>query len=264
MKHRKNYQNLDLTGKKFGRLFVVRKKDGSKSSWICKCDCGNEAIVTASRLLDRTISCGCALKEKQAEFAKKSYVHGDSYTRLYSVYRGMIDRCYCKSNPNYKRYGEKGIKVCQDWKTSYLNFKDWAYKNGYDETLDRTHQSLDRIDFDGDYSPENCRWATAREQAENKHNTKFYYFNGEKFTASSFADKNNITDKTFVYRNLQKGKTLETILYEWNFKYNTPKGYVDCNTYAKSNNVSRTTVIRKIQKGNLKAKRVGKQWYVKV
>lgn len=264
MKHRKNYQNLDLTGKKFGKLFVVSKKEGSKSAWICKCDCGNETIVTASRLLDRTISCGCALKERQKEFAKNLYVHGDSYTRLYRAYRAMIDRCYSPTIANYKYYGARGIIVCEEWKNSYLSFKKWALDNGYDENADRKYQSLDRINVNGNYEPSNCRWTNSKIQAENKTNSTTYIYKGETFTASSFADENNITNKSFVYRNLKKGKTLETILYEWNFKYNTPKGYVDCNTYAKSNNVSRTTVIRKIQNGNLKAKRIGKQWYVKV
>ena len=262
MKQRRNYRNLNLVGQRFGRLFVLHKDPNSRSAWVCQCDCGNVCTVVASKLLDRTISCGCALKEVRENFAKNLIIHGDSYTKLYATYRGMIDRCYCKSNRNYKRYGEKGIKVCPEWKNSYLNFKDWAYKNGYDETLGRKEQSLDRIDFDGDYSPQNCRWATAREQAENKHNTKFYCFNGEMITASKFADVFGIKDKTFVYRKLKRGITLDDILFEWNFQNNVPDNVVDCLTYAKENNITNTTVIRQIKQGKLKAKKVGRKWYV--
>lgn len=93
---------------------------------------------------------------------------GLSHERLYSVYNGMISRCYNKNHPHYDLWGGRGIEVCDAWKNNYLAFRKWAYKSGYDDNKDRKEQSLDRIDNDGDYCPENCRWATMKEQRKNQ------------------------------------------------------------------------------------------------
>lgn len=262
MKQKKNYRGIDLTNMRFGKLVVIKRIKENSSSWVCKCDCGNEVVVCASRLLDRTKSCGCALKEVQAQFGKNNTTHGDSYTNLYHAYRSMIDRCYQKKCKNYKRYGARGITVCDEWKKSYTNFRDWALKNGFDYNKSRTEQSIDRIDNDGNYCPENCRWATAQQQADNRSTTTFYDFRGEKITASKFAEKFGIKNKDFVYGRLERGRTLEDVLYEWNFQNNIPDNVKDCKTYAEEHGINSVTVKRHIKNGKLKSLKVGRKYYV--
>ena len=128
----------------------------------------------------------------------------------------MKERC---SNPNYKyykRYGGRGIKVCKEWKESFEAFEEWAYKNGYDEEKPGKEQSIDRIDLDGDYCPENCRWANQTEQVRNRSNTRWVLYKGKQISPYEFADKFNITNKVYVYRHLDKGETGEEILEKWN------------------------------------------------
>lgn len=262
MKHRKNYRNIDLTGQRFGRLQVIKKNPKGRSTFICKCDCGNVVILPASKLFDRTISCGCALKENQKRFAERLVTHGGSYTKLYYIYRGMIDRCYNSNNMNYYRYGARGISVCKEWKNSFEAFREWANKNGYDETLDRKQQSIDRIDNNGNYCPENCRWATALEQQENRQCTTLYEYNGETMTASRFADMHGIKDKSFVYRKLKSGKSFAEILYEYNCKKNLPENLMDCSDYAAQKGICRSSVIRLINQNKLKGTKIGRKWYI--
>lgn len=262
MKKRKNYRTIDLNGQRFGKLNVLRKDETKRSTWICKCDCGNIITVPVSKLFDRTISCGCALKDAREKFVKRNTSHGDSHTKLYYTYRSMIDRCYCEKVVSYKRYGGRGIKVCDEWKNSYVAFKEWAYQNGYNENSDRTHQSLDRIDNNGDYCPQNCRWATAQEQVDNRNVTKFYEYNGEMVTASKFADTYKMP-KHFVYGRLKRGRDLQQIMYEWNCKINPPSDLIKCSDYAKQIGLTSNSVIRKINKGDLKGLKIGRNWYVK-
>lgn len=91
------------------------------------------------------------------------YVHGKTKTRLYNIWRGMKKRCYMPNNKDYKNYGQRGIKVCDEWTNSFISFYDWAMSNGYDDTL-----TIDRINNDGDYLPDNCKWSTAKEQRANQ------------------------------------------------------------------------------------------------
>lgn len=99
-------------------------------------------------------------------------VKGLSHERLYQVYNGMISRCYNKNHPHYELWGGRGITVCDEWRTNYQAFRKWAYENGYDDSKDRKLQSLDRINNNGNYEPSNCRWASMKEQNNNKRPKK--------------------------------------------------------------------------------------------
>lgn len=151
----------DVTGMKFNNLLVVQRVENSekgKSRWRCLCDCGNYTIVTGSNLRNGSVkSCGCLLKKNIPR------THGLSKTRLYNEWSGMVQRCENPNSKSYKDYGQKGIKVCIEWRKDFKSFYDWSLLNGYKEGL-----TIDRINFDEDYCPDNCRWITKGEQAKNR------------------------------------------------------------------------------------------------
>lgn len=154
---------IDLTGKKYGRLTVSKifGKQGCETTWICKCICGNETIATGGNLRSgRTRSCGCFQSE---ESRKRRLSHGHSGERLHRIWKNMKTRCYNKNSPNYKYWGSRGINVCSEWKESFENFREWAIKNGYRDDL-----TIDRINNDGNYTPNNCRWVDMKVQNNNR------------------------------------------------------------------------------------------------
>ncbi len=173
----------DISGQKFGRLTAI-KPDGRYSSgnikWLCLCDCGKYTHSDSSKLIKGGVkSCGCYASERMTKINTK---HNGFGTRLYEIWRQMHRRCYGENTKSYKHYGGRGISVCEEWK-EFETFKEWALKNGYSEDL-----TIDRIDVDGNYCPENCRWATMKEQANNKRNNHFVVCFGERKTISEWAD----------------------------------------------------------------------------
>lgn len=164
---------IDITGQRFGRLTAVRQlTDGSrkrKAKWLFQCDCGKEVVSTANAVhTGNTQSCGC-LKSEKALSRCMDYIglaqaacitHGRTGSRIYKIYKGMKQRCYNDKNPNYKYYGGKGVMMCAEWMNDPTRFFDWALANGYTDKL-----TIDRIDSDGDYCPDNCRFITQSEQA---------------------------------------------------------------------------------------------------
>lgn len=159
----------DLTGLRFGKLTVVKRcadnNNGGKPQWDCICDCGKHTVVASSQLVSsRTRSCGCLVGE--AHFRKYT-IPNLLKTRLFRIWCGMKQRCEDVNAINYRYYGGKGIKVCDEWRNNAQAFYEWAMANGYRDDL-----SIDRIDNGKGYSPDNCRWATMKEQQNNRSNNK--------------------------------------------------------------------------------------------
>lgn len=161
----------DITGQRFGRLTVTRREGSTPqgiATWCCLCDCGRSCIVEGAKLRKgNTQSCGCL----HDEIAKKRLTaHGKSRSRLCGVWKAMKQRCCNPSNKNYSRYGERGITVCNEWMQDFQAFYNWAIENGYDENAATGRCTIDRIDNDKGYSPDNCRFVTIQEQQRNKSN----------------------------------------------------------------------------------------------
>jgi len=155
-------RRLQLEGQRFGRLVVVESAGSrhSKSLWKCKCDCGNEILVESDKLrTGNTRSCGCYRHDQSISANTK---HGYCGTRLYRIWKGIVSRCKNISSTDYKWYGAKGVKVCEDWQR-FEPFMEWALASGYRDDL-----TIDRIDVFGNYEPTNCRWATTAEQNMNR------------------------------------------------------------------------------------------------
>lgn len=197
----------DLSGKKFGRLTVIEHKGSDKknqSLWRCVCDCGNEHITTGHQLIRGACkSCGCLKNELSSERLKK---HGGSRSRLYRIYEAMKQRCYNENHNHYKNYGGRGISVCDEWKNSFEAFQRWAIHNGYNENL-----TIDRININGNYDPQNCRWITNFEQQQNRTNSHIVKYKGEKFTISQLARKSNMKPNV-IERRLKSGWDIETAI----------------------------------------------------
>lgn len=164
----------DLTGQKFGRLLVLKdagKRRHSYVVWLCQCDCGNTVEVISDSLRSgNTRSCGCLHDECAVEKirgVKCKPKHGLSHHRLFGILNGMKTRCYNENNKDFKDYGGRGIKICDDWLSDFKNFYDWAISNGYQDDL-----TIDRIDVNGNYEPSNCKWSTRAEQSRNQRRTQ--------------------------------------------------------------------------------------------
>nr|WP_314638560.1 hypothetical protein [uncultured Olsenella sp.] len=169
---------IDLAGKRFGRLTVI-KRTGTRSHhplWLCRCDCGNEIeVTTASLQSGATRSCGCLRKELAAGKAKKAgnvrgvqlVKHGHAGERLYGVWKSMRQRCNNPHNKFYADYGGRGINVCPEW-DDYAKFRSWAMSHGYRPDAAFGETTLDRADNMRGYSPDNCRFVDLKKQANNR------------------------------------------------------------------------------------------------
>lgn len=196
-------QNIvDKTGQRNGRLTVVSmsdKRSGRKTYWNCVCDCGNTRVIRSDSLTV-TRSCGCLKKEQDKSNLTKNHSHKQSGTRLYHTWQGMKARCYYDGSDSFERYGARGIKVCDEWMNSFDNFYEWAMNSGYDDNL-----TIERIDYLGDYTPENCTWIPQNEQAINRGSTVWIEWNGEKHNLKQWSELLGINYGTLVSRYNRSG-----------------------------------------------------------
>lgn len=187
---------LKLEGEKFGRLTVIRyshtNKHG-KTMWLCRCECGNEIVVQGAHLKSgHTTSC-----RKHAHRT----LHGKRYTRLYRIWLCMKDRCKNTKNSHFLHYGGRGIRVCEEWQNSFESFYEWAMSHGYADNL-----TIERVDINGNYEPSNCRWATAKEQQNNKRTNLFIEAFGQTHTLKEWSEITGIIYTT-LYSRYRRGKT---------------------------------------------------------
>lgn len=208
----------DLTGKRFGRYTVICEAErppgkNNRHYWLCRCECGTEKVLdSASINKGAVVSCGCYQRERASKRAYEQHLtHGKTGSRLYNVWMAMKARCF---NPNvkaYPLYGGRGIRVCEEWTRSFQSFSEWATSHGYDETQKRGCCTIDRINVDGDYSPENCRIATQKQQCLNRRSNRRLTFNGETKTISEWSAQYGMSIRTLSDR-LSYGWDIERCL----------------------------------------------------
>lgn len=172
-------------------------------------DCAKKYNVTPN-----AIRCFCW--RNNIDFNKKKHYHGKTHTRLYGIWRQMNQRCFNQKNAQYKYYGLKGVKVCDEW-LNFENFYNWSINNNYSDNL-----TIDRINFNGDYCPENCRWVTMKEQGNNKSTNRIIVINNEQMTLTQCAEKYGVNPITLQIR-LSRGWSIEKAICNKNFKYKENK-----------------------------------------
>lgn len=180
-------------GDRFGKLTVTKSlgSNGEKVRWECLCDCGTPVVHTSSELNSGSSkSCGC-LKFETGEKLKK---YNARDRKLYFRWSDIKGRCYNPNDSAYHNYGGRGIKMCPEWEDDFFAFRDWAIANGYDEKL-----SIDRIDNNKGYSPDNCRWTNAKTQSNNRRSNRYITIDGITKTMMEWSEYYNID-----YHQIQK------------------------------------------------------------
>lgn len=202
----------NLIGKRFNNWVVIgeAKKINGMTMWKCKCSCGVEKNVYQKHLKSgASKSCGCYKNKITSARMKINNPtirkHNMYKSRLYGIWSSMKHRCNNINDINYKLYGGRGIKVCNEWK-GFITFKDWALSNGYNDNL-----TLDRIDVNGDYEPNNCRWITIQEQQYNKRTNHLITYNNKTQTVTEWADELGINRNTLFGR-IDRGWNIERAL----------------------------------------------------
>lgn len=196
----------NIIGQKFGKLLVVENlniKSHGSTLHRCICECGNTKDIPISYLKsNHTTSCGCLTRQTHT-------THNLSRSRLYNIYSGMLARCFRKNHHAYKNYGGRGITVCDEWKDDFIVFFKWAMDNGYKNNL-----TIDRIDNNGNYEPDNCRWISKAEQTRNSRKNVYLTYNGVTKTISEWSKQFNIPLTTFRRRVLENRPFEEIISQE--------------------------------------------------
>lgn len=204
----------NIKGNKYNNLTVIEivgKAKNNEKLCRCKCDCGKETIVRQSKIISgKTKSYGCYKIKKITERNKLRTIYpNDNKTRLYRIWRAMKSRTTYKSQTQYKDYGGRGIVICKEWKEDFYKFKEWALDNGYYDEL-----TIDRIDVNGNYEPNNCRWITKSEQNNNQRNNVIIEYKNQKMNVAQWAKKLNIKANT-LYQRIYRNYSVEKILKEY-------------------------------------------------
>ena len=191
---------IDMTGERYGRLVVLRRADDyivpktgkHQTMWECVCDCGRNVVTARTPLVSgAVISCGCAGRENRMRAIVK---HGGTGSRLYNIWLDMRHRCTIPGSTRYDNYGGRGINVCEEW-NDFATFRFWAESSGYNDTL-----SIDRVDVNGDYCPENCRWTDILSQNNNTTRNVKIALGGEEMTIGQWARRLGISYNTMYGR----------------------------------------------------------------
>lgn len=204
---------IDLTGQIFGRLTVIKraqdKVDASgkkRCMWLCQCECGNQVVVLGEAMKRGACrSCGCYRHDALHEIQS---THGETNTRLYGIWLSMRNRCNLSTSDAYADYGGRGIRVCDEWNSSFESFRDWSLENGYREDL-----TIDRIQNCGNYEPGNCRWVDRVAQANNRRSNRLLSLRGETHNVTEWAKilgKNPKTIFSRIYAGWSPEKALTT------------------------------------------------------
>lgn len=203
-------KRINQIGKKYNHLLVLKldhiDEKTKQGFYLCQCDCGNKKVIGIDALRNgSTKACGC-LRGKRTKWKYKSVEH----PKLYKKWLHMKDRCYNKNDISYKNYGARGIKVCDEWIDNFDAFAEWSFINGYSE---EKKLEIDRIDFEGDYRPENCRYVSLKENVRNRRITLKFDYKGKKLSLGEIAEINGINYKTLWQRINRDQMSLEEALY---------------------------------------------------
>jgi len=180
----------DITGQRYGRLVAIRRAESlnGKTRWECQCDCGNKCTVETWLLTsEKTKSCGCLRQETARQNGKRGTTHGMTGSRIWRIWQGMKQRCM--HHPCYEN-----VSVCEEW-LDFEGFYEWALTSGYSDEL-----TIDRIDVNGNYAPDNCRWATYKQQENNRTNNVFITIDGQRKPVTEWAALSGIASATLKWR----------------------------------------------------------------
>lgn len=195
-----------MVGQRFGSLVVIKRvqSENKRDKWLCKCDCGNEKEVLGYSLRSgNTKSCGCYQRKKAAEHCSNMSTHGLFGSRIYRIWSGIKNRCQNNKSKDYNKYGARGISLCSEWQNFEI-FYEWATKNGYQNNL-----TIDRIDNNKGYSPDNCRWVTIKTQSRNRRTNTYIEFNGMKKCLSEWDEYIGAKSSGVVRQRLIRGWSVE-------------------------------------------------------
>lgn len=197
-----------LIGKKFNRWTIMAFDHigcSRSAFYLCRCDCGTIRTVNLAQLKNgHSKSCGCLRRDSATVHGGTGGYKGHK-PRLYKIWSGIKDRCKCSTNKDYKNYGGRGILVCDSW-LSFDAFRNWALQNGYRDNL-----TIDRIDVNGNYCPENCRWATLKEQSRNRRTSQMITFGGKTQCATAWCEELHM-NRNLVSQRLKAGWSIERAL----------------------------------------------------
>lgn len=201
----------DITGQTINSWYVIKEVGRSKSgsaTFLCRCLlCGKEKIVEGRSVRSGASKCCGCFHPKRIDVTR----HDE---RLYGVWHGIKDRCNNQNSPQYKWYGGRGIKVCEEWNNDYLAFREWAYSHGYDDSAIKYQCTIDRLDTNGNYSPDNCAWRTQKQQCNNTRSNHKITYNGETHTIQEWSEITRIRKDTLRRRIVIYGWPIERALTE--------------------------------------------------